>query len=469
MKRPVLFGFAVRVLPPDDVLRDSLVEGSRGRAPRAVSPRELLASLVVGLGFFAVATPLAFVHTADRSPSLMTYVALVAAFTAATQVVFEVGPGLTVPTELFLVPMLFILPPGQVPLLVIASILLGGAIRNLRRGTHVARTLVKLGNAWYAVGPAAVLLAAGPRLPSWSDWPIYLAALGAQFALDFASGSVREWIAFGLAPLAQLRFSAWIWGVDATLAPAGLLAAFAYHAYPYSFALLLPLIGLLSSFALQHRLSIDNALSLSRAYRGTALLLGEMIKDDDTYTGDHSEHVVGLTLAVADEIGVSANERRNCELAALLHDVGKIRLPKNIVNKAGPLTPHEWQLVKQHTIEGEQMLARVGGLLTEIGKIVRSTHERWDGNGYPDGLAGEQIPLPARIIACCDAYSAMTTHRSYRPARAHGAALAELQLQAGSQFDPVVVEALRRAVTAPHAPAHPPRLVLDEPEDTGAT
>jgi HD-GYP domain-containing protein (c-di-GMP phosphodiesterase class II) len=126
----------------------------------------------------------------------------------------------------------------------------------------------------------------------------------------------------------------------------------------------------------------------------------------------------------------------------LLHDVGKVKIPAEIINKAGPLDDAEWELMKTHTIVGEELLERIGGLLGEVGHIVRSCHERWDGAGYPDGLAGEDIPLAARIVCACDAWSAMTTDRSYRKARSHAEAAAELRASAGTHFDPRVVDAL---------------------------
>ena len=133
---------------------------------------------------------------------------------------------------------------------------------------------------------------------------------------------------------------------------------------------------------------------------------------------------------------------RLTEFVALLHDVGKIRIPSSIINKPGPLDPAEWKVIKTHTIEGERLLRRVGGLLAEVGTTIRSCHERWDGDGYPDGLAGEDIPLIARIVACCDAYSAMTTDRPYRRALPAETAQAELVANRGRQFDPAVVDAL---------------------------
>ncbi|HUE28602.1 MAG TPA: HD-GYP domain-containing protein, partial [Solirubrobacteraceae bacterium] len=189
---------------------------------------------------------------------------------------------------------------------------------------------------------------------------------------------------------------------------------------------------------------MDETLALGTAYRGTALLLGDVIEADDHYTGVHSRDVVVLALAVADEFGLDANRRRNVEFASLLHDVGKIYLPKEILNKTGPLADAEWELVRRHTIVGEQMLNQVGGLLASVGRIVRATHERYDGAGYPDGLAAEQIPVEARIIGTCDAFCAMTTDRSYRSAISVPDALAELRSGAGTQFDPQIVGLIER-------------------------
>jgi HD-GYP domain-containing protein (c-di-GMP phosphodiesterase class II) len=117
-------------------------------------------------------------------------------------------------------------------------------------------------------------------------------------------------------------------------------------------------------------------------------------------------------------------------------------VPKEIINKPGPLTDLEWLVVKQHTVWGEEMLKAIGGILGEVGSIVRSCHERYDGAGYPDGLRGESIPLTARIIFACDTFSAMTTDRSYRKARSAAEAITELRDHAGTQFDPTVVDVL---------------------------
>jgi HD-GYP domain-containing protein (c-di-GMP phosphodiesterase class II) len=126
----------------------------------------------------------------------------------------------------------------------------------------------------------------------------------------------------------------------------------------------------------------------------------------------------------------------------MLHDVGKIAIPKEILNKPAALTDTEFEVMKTHTIEGQFMLDRVGGLLGRVGEIVRSCHERWDGTGYPDGLRGEEIPFAARLVFCCDAYNAMTSNRVYRGALPRDEAIAELRTNSGTQFDPRMVDAV---------------------------
>src|SRR4029079_4836038 len=203
----------------------------------------------------------------------------------------------------------------------------------------------------------------------------------------------------------------WLYLVDAMLAPLGLLAVFAGT---YSFLMCMPLVALLGIFAHERTERLRHTAALSNTYRGTAHLLGDVLEADDAYTGTHSRSVVSLSLKVARAMGVGGAALRNVEFAALLHDVGKITIPKDVVNKPGPLDETEWELMRTHTVEGERMLERVGGVLGEVGQIVRSCHERWDGKGYPDGLANDDIPLEARIVCACDAFNAMTTTRPYR-------------------------------------------------------
>jgi HD-GYP domain-containing protein (c-di-GMP phosphodiesterase class II) len=366
-----------------------------------------------------------------------------------SRVGFEIGLGYAIPVQLVLVPMLFVLPLPWVPLCVAAGYLVRDPRALLTGKLTLPRAALRLVSSWHALGPAVVLSLADDRTPHWSAWPLYLGALAAQFALDFAVLWIRE---EGLrVPHAPFQTQSLAYAVDAGLAPIALLVAFAAVRHSALVVIVLPLVGLLALLAREREQRIDAALELGHAYRGTALLLGDVVEADDAYTGEHSRDVVSLTLEVADRLGLGTRDRRNAEFVALLHDVGKIRIPGSIINKPGPLDDDERAVIETHTIEGEAMLTRVGGLLGDIGSIVRSCHERWDGEGYPDRLAGEAIPLIARIVCCTDAFSAMTTNRPYRKAMTAEAALAELRRCAGTHFDPQVVEVVAAVVQA--APA----------------
>jgi diguanylate cyclase (GGDEF)-like protein len=165
----------------------------------------------------------------------------------------------------------------------------------------------------------------------------------------------------------------------------------------------------------------------------------------------HLDGVARLSLAVGAQLGLSDEQLQELQLAAQLHDVGKLAIPDTILEKPGPLTQHEWAFVKQHTLIGQRILAGAP-VLHKVAQIVRSTHEHWDGTGYPDGLAHYDIPLTARIIAVCDAYDASTTDRLYHKALTPQQAQQELQRCAGSQFDPDIVHAFRKALTAIEQP-----------------
>jgi putative nucleotidyltransferase with HDIG domain len=271
---------------------------------------------------------------------------------------------------------------------------------------------------------------------------VYLLALGAQFAGELAVYAVRGRLFYGMRfreVLDEMRLTQ---RVDSLLAPIGLLAALAAAGAPAAALLVMALIPLLRGFERERESRIQHGLELSRAYRGTALLLRDLLEEDDEYTGHHTEDVVELAVKVAEEMGLDEDARRETEMGALLHDIGKIAVPDEIINKPGPLNDEEWAIMKTHTVVGERMLQQVGGLLSSVGRVVRASHERWDGGGYPDGLAGEQIPVPARICAACDAFNAMTTDRSYRKALPLSVAIGELRENRGTQFAPDVVDAL---------------------------
>jgi HD-GYP domain-containing protein (c-di-GMP phosphodiesterase class II) len=426
--------------------RNALIEERRARAARPLAARDSLVTGASALLFLAAAIGLQVAFASPRAHSPLVYVLLVLAYAFASRIEFEVGIGSAIPTQLVFVPMLFLLPPGAVPICVAAGLLLGNVPDYLRGKEHVERALVMVASSWHAVGAALVVALAGEPEPTWSAWPVLLLALVAQLSFDFAGSALRAGLVLGLRPNSQVRMMAWVWGVDAALTPIAFLIAMVAFGAPASVLVVLPLLGLLAFLAQERKRRIDYALELGHAYRGTAFLLGDVIEADDAYTGSHSRDVVDLVVAVSLELGLDPSAQRDAELTALLHDVGKIRIPAEIINKPGKLTDEEWAVMKTHTIEGEQMLEKIGGLLGRVGRLVRSCHERWDGGGYPDGLAGEDIPLVARVVCACDAYNAMTTDRSYRPARPADEALAEMSSCAGTHFDPQVVAALEAVV-----------------------
>lgn len=425
-----------------------MIEEQRLRSTTALSRRERFTTLALGGTFLAAAVAFAVVGPWQRPLSPLLLLVLLGAYVAAASVKFEVGTGIAIPTQLVLVPMLFLLPIAIVPLAVATGLLLASVPESVRARVPSERGLAPLASCWHSFGPAAVFAAASVSAPTWSELPIYAAALGAQFALDAGSSAVADRLALGPLPPGYAPAFAWVFLIDVCLAPIGLAIAFAGADEPAAAVLVLPLLVLLGVFSRERHARLDNAIELTTAYRGTALLLGDVIEADDEYTGSHSRDVVELVLDVADVLGLDAESRRRAEFTALLHDIGKIRIPSSIINKPGPLTPAERTVVETHTVEGETLLAGVGGVLGDVGHLVRSCHERWDGKGYPDGLLADEIPLIARIVAVCDAFSAMSTDRSYRRALDPAAVEQELRAHAGTQFDPAVVAALLRVLRA---------------------
>jgi response regulator RpfG family c-di-GMP phosphodiesterase len=188
----------------------------------------------------------------------------------------------------------------------------------------------------------------------------------------------------------------------------------------------------------------------SSATRQARDILLQVLHEREPELGDHLKGVAQLAMGVGNRLSLLSEELDEVVRAAELHDVGKMAIPDEILRKPGPLSESEWSFVRQHTLVGERILGAAPALLP-VAKLVRSSHEHFDGSGYPDGLAGEAIPLGARIVAVCDAFDAMTTSRPYRDPMSVESALAELRACAGTQFDPRVVQAFCAEIASlPH-------------------
>jgi putative nucleotidyltransferase with HDIG domain len=184
----------------------------------------------------------------------------------------------------------------------------------------------------------------------------------------------------------------------------------------------------------------SRAQELRRSYRATVRALSNAVEARDAYTGKHAERVTAYGMELARRVGISLEESPQIEFGFLLHDIGKVAVPDAILFKTSRLTDEEYTLIAQHPVVGAEILRDVD-FLGEGKLVVRHHHERWDGTGYPDGLAGEEIPLAARVFSVADTLDALTTDRPYRPASDWAHAREEIRRVTGTQFDPAVVAA----------------------------
>ena len=421
----------------------ALVGAARERHANPLEARERFATAIVAGGFvIAAAATLVFVPWQPHADPLL-IAGLVGFYAVASRIDFEFGNGMTNPEQLVFVPMLFLAPLALVPVLVAAAFTLGRIRQRIGRKER-GHVISDLAGTWFTIAPVWVLATLAPSgPPTLESIDIYVLALGALIVSAVGVAVVREWLAGDPQPIWPMLGA---FCVDCSLAPIGLLVALEGAHNPLTLLAVGPLLWLLRVFSQERKERYDASLELHSAYRGTVMLLSDVVEAEDDYTAYHCRSVVELVAEVADEMKIPKAQRQELEFAALLHDVGKIAIPKEILNKPSKLTDEEFELIKTHTIEGQQLLDRVGGLLGRVGTIVRSCHERWDGKGYPDGLAGEDIPLAARIVFCCDAYNAMTTDRPYRKSLGREKALAEIRDNSGTQFDPTIAAALERVV-----------------------
>ena len=329
-------------IEPSFAEQEALAETLR-RARSRMSARERTAELLVG-GGFAITVASLWCLRPPGAFALTSAMVCVAVMALATRVRFDTPLGFTVATQVAFVPLLFAVPVALVPVAVVAALALA-QLPELGRGAGGLRGLwLVIGNSWFAIGPVAVFAAANTTASNASP-ELLLAALVAQFVADFVVSAVRFAIRRGASLRSQCG-EMWVYGIDASLSVIGLLVGELLHATPAAALAPVPLLGLLAMFSRERHQRLQGLLELNSAYRGTALVLGDVVEADDGYTGAHSKGVVALSLAVADRLALTAEQLRNLEFAALLHDVGKIAIPKEIINKPGKLDPDEWRIIK---------------------------------------------------------------------------------------------------------------------------
>ncbi|HEX4671121.1 MAG TPA: hypothetical protein VH279_02575, partial [Solirubrobacteraceae bacterium] len=288
-----LFGFgSVSPTAEDSVQR------ARRERPEPLSDRELLTEAIFAALFVMAAIALIEIGDTGHVP-VGAAIVLTVAFALLSRFEFEIGAGYEPPTQIAFVPMLFVLPPEVAPALVVAARVLSGVPDFVSGRRSPGRVLPLIADSWYSIGPAIVLSAAGVHGAHWSDWPWWLLALGAQLAVDLGVSLARAGLAIGRAPQVHVRELVPIWTVDVLLSPVGMAAALASEDGRYAFVLLLPLALLMWVFAQERHARLDQQIETSRTYRRTALLLGELIGEDDEYTGAHSQGVVSLSVAIA--------------------------------------------------------------------------------------------------------------------------------------------------------------------------
>jgi HD-GYP domain-containing protein (c-di-GMP phosphodiesterase class II) len=428
------------------MLAEQLVGEARTRRKERMESRERTIDIAAAGAFLLVAASLAVLLPSERSADPLLIVGLTVGYAVMWRVRFEYASFAASSEQIALTAMLVLLPLPLVPLLVAAAHVLGVMGDLTNRTRHRERWVTSIGDCWFAIGPVLVLAALAPQQGTFADAGIYVVAFFAQVTGEVGWALIRDRALMGHSTEEVLRTSAETSQIDAILGPLGFVVAVGAAEEPLALLAIAPLVWLLELFSRDRRAKYSATLELNRAYRGTVMLLGDVIEHDDKGTGTHSRSVVDLVRAVAEEMQIDPQDGQELEFAALLHDVGKIVIPKEILNKPAALTHEEYEIMKTHTIEGQFLLDRIGGMLGRVGEIVRSCHERWDGLGYPDGLKGTEIPLASRVVFACDAFNAMTSDRPYREAISQEAAIAELHENSGSQFDPQIIVALTRVV-----------------------
>lgn len=311
-------------LTPSHAEQDALAD-TLTRDGSSMTGRQLAAALIPGALFVAGQAAL-LTRGLGGQVHLFPILACLTVLFAAESVRIDLPFGYTVPTQLGLVPLWFAAPPELVPVLAMLAIAAHDLLEVRRGRLRAARLITVPANAAYTIAPAAVFVVAGVR-PQAADWTLLLVALLAQFELDFVLSALRQNIERGASLSVQLGDS-WVYVVDAGLSLVGLVVARQFVHSTVSVLALLPLLAVFRVFSSERRARLESLLELRDAYRGTALVLRDVVEADDGYTGKHCQSVVTLALALGEELGLDAQRMRNLEFGALLHDVGKIVIPR---------------------------------------------------------------------------------------------------------------------------------------------
>ena len=407
---------------------------------------ERVVTLIVGLAIAAcvalTATSAGLISTAEKQPGrIVTLLALTLALQMFSVRVY--GRGSVSVSAIGIVASAFLFDTGTT----MAIAVLAAATQLVRRNSELHKAVFDASNFAISAGAASLVFHA---LHEWRFPAAVLA--GAVFAV-INNGllclvmSLAERI-----PWTTVWFERFHWARFhfALFGPLALAATIAYEQIGIAGLVAFTLPPALMILSVRQYLERTTAavdeiretnLRLRRAHKDTIAALSRSMEAKDLYTGGHTERVAAVAVGLARRLGFRDEELDAIEIGALLHDIGKIGIPEHILRKPGKLNEDEWTLIKRHPLISDYILSELD-LHPFVRQCARSSHERIDGMGYPDGLRGDEIPLPARIVFVADALDALTSVRPYRPSRPMLAALAEIREHTGTQFCPSVVDAL---------------------------
>jgi hypothetical protein len=432
----------------------ALLSAWRTRLAVPMEDRESAVVGVLALGYLAVAVPVGVALPAETGLPPLVTLALFAAYVGVSRIRFDVGAGYVSAEQLVFVPLLFLVPLPLMLVLVPVAFLLSDLPDILAGRAHRDRWMNALADSWFVLGSVSVLGFFAPGPPQLELAPVYLGALAAQIGFGAAAALAREYFVGRLTIREELRSAAAAYQLDVLLSPVGFAVALAtVELGPLALLWIVPAAWAVSELSRLHRARCDRLVAEHEAY--WRRFVSDARRLERTAQGTVSEDwrcMPETALAVGAEMGLALEARRNLAQAA---QAAARRAAFSEESPARPKLAAERRLrLAAALIEGRMYHAGADQVATGLGfdrlreqaELVRLSRERYDGTGYPDGLRGEAIPLGARILACCEAYSAMTAGRPHRSPMSGETALEELRRAAGRQFDPDVVDALARAL-----------------------